>query len=93
MFDISFLYEAKDVKDAIKKLSENENSTEIAENELKIKYAYNDKRLINLKKKEIVKLRKKISETKENFKNKEKDREINELKKLMANSETIKNKK
>jgi len=26
MFDISFLYEAKDVKDAIKKLSENENS-------------------------------------------------------------------
>ena len=30
MFDISFLYEAKDVKDAIKKLSENENSEVIS---------------------------------------------------------------
>ena len=74
-------------------LPENENSSEIAEKELKIKYAYNDKRLINLKKKEIANLRKKISETKENFKNKEKNREIKELKKLMANSQQIKNRK
>ena len=60
---------------------------------MKIKYAYNDKRLINLKKKEIANLRKKISETKENFKNKEKNMEIKELKKLMANSQQIKNRK
>ena len=30
MFDVSFVYEAKDVKDAIKKLSENENSEVIS---------------------------------------------------------------
>ena len=36
-------------------------------------------------------LRKKITEIKENFKNKEKNREIKELKILMANSEKTKN--
>ena len=30
MFDVSFIYEAKDVKDAIKKLVENENSEVIS---------------------------------------------------------------
>ena len=74
-------------------LSEDEFSTEKAEKELKIKYAYNDKRLRKLKKKEIANLRKKISEVKENFKNKEKNMEIKELKKLMANSGQAKNQK
>ena len=74
-------------------LSDDEFSTEKAEKELKIKYAYNDKRLRKLKKKEIANLRKKISEVKENFKNKEKNMEIKELKKLMANSGQAKNHK
>ena len=74
-------------------LSEDEFSTEKAEKELKIKYAYNDKRLRKLKKKEIANLRKKISEVKENFKNKEKNMEIKELKKLKANLGQAKNQK
>ena len=75
------------------KLSEDEISTEKAETKLKIKYAYNDTRLRKIKKKEITNLRKKIGEIKENFKNKEKNMEIKELRKLMVNTEQAKNQK
>ena len=73
------------------KLSDDEISTEKAETGLKIKYAYNDTRLRKIKKKEITNLRKKIGEIKENFKNKEKNMEIKEHRKLMVNTEQAKN--
>ena len=62
------------------------------EKDLKIKYAYNDKELTIKKRKEIAKLRKQINVIKENYKEEEKNIEINALINLMEKT-SLKNDK
>ena len=63
------------------------------EKDLKIKYAYNDKELAIKKRKEIAKLRKQINVIKENYKEEEKNIEINVLINLMEKTSLTNDKK
>ena len=69
-----------------KEKQKRESSENLKEEDLKIKYAYNDILLAIMKKKEITKLKKTINEIKEKYKKDEKNIEINALTRLMKNT-------